>query len=113
MSGQIVMPFDSEKNGNPKCSFSSHTVLMKALTWSRDSHGLFDFESKNLTKKRLNANEPSMFLRNANDVHQAKYDSSVSFQSQKLMYSKLDEDKALVKVVNHNGCMYVESAAHQ
>ena len=113
MSGQIVMPFDSEKNGNPKCSFASHTVLMKALTWSRDSHGLFDFESKNLTKKRLNAFEPSMFLRNVNDVHGAKYNAAESFQNQKLMHSISEEDKALVKVVNQNGCMYVESAAHQ
>ena len=112
MSGQIVMPFDSEKSGNPKCNFNTHTVLMKALTWSRDSHGLFDFESKNLSKKRLNANEPSMFMRSANDVHQAKYDAAESFQSQKLMHGNTEEDKALVKVVNQNGCMYVESAAH-
>jgi len=86
---------------------------MKALTWSRDSHGLFDFESKNLTKKRLNACEPAMFMRNVNDVHQSKYDATESFQNQKLMHSKGEEDKALVKVVNQNGCMYVESAAHQ
>lgn len=107
------MPFDQEKNSNPKCNFNSHTVMMKALTWSRDSHGLFDFESKNLTKKRLNGTEPSMFLRNANDVHQAKYDASESFQNQKLIHSITEEDKALVKVVCHNNCMYVESAAYQ
>lgn len=56
---------------------------MKGLTWSRDSHGLFDFESKNLTKKRMSAMEPSMFMRNGNDVYQARYDATCSFENQK------------------------------
>jgi len=108
-----MMPFDAEKTSNPKCTFNTHTVMSKALTWSRDSHGLFDFESKNLTKKRLNVNDPSMYMRHGNDVHQAKYDASESFQNQRLMHSVSDDDKALVKIVNHNNCLYVESAAYQ
>jgi hypothetical protein len=28
-------------------------MIVKTLTWPRDSHGLFDYESKNLTKKSL------------------------------------------------------------
>ena len=84
---------------------------MKALSWSRDSHGLFDFESKNLTKKRMNANEPNFFLRSGNDVVQAKYDDKQSLQEQKLLSAKTDGDQALVKVVSQNGYLYVESAA--
>ncbi len=26
---------------------------MKGITWSRDSHGLFDYESRHLTKKTM------------------------------------------------------------
>ena len=53
---------------------------MKAMTWSRDSHGLFDFESKNLTKKRMCAAGPSMYLRSANnEVVQSSYDANKPF----------------------------------
>jgi len=50
---------------NEKCNFNSHvylifpnlipyfSVLMKGITWSRDSHGLFDYESRHLTKKTM------------------------------------------------------------
>ena len=53
-----------------------------------------------------------MFMRTTNDVYQARFDASQSFQNQKLIHSKTDDDKALVKVVHHNNCLYVESAAY-
>ena len=28
-------------------------VYMRCVTWSRDSHGLFDYESRNISKKNL------------------------------------------------------------
>jgi len=86
---------------------------MKAMTWSRDSHGLFDFESKNLTKKRMCAAGPSMYLRSANnEVVQSSYDANKSFLEQKQIYSQTEDDKALIKLIHHNNCLYVESAAH-
>jgi hypothetical protein len=39
--------------GIEPCSFSSHIILMKGITWARDSHGLFDYESRHLTKKTM------------------------------------------------------------
>eukprot|EP00351_Strombidinopsis_sp_SopsisLIS2011_P001416 CAMPEP_0116880998 /NCGR_PEP_ID=MMETSP0463-20121206/13047_1 /TAXON_ID=181622 /ORGANISM="Strombidinopsis sp, Strain SopsisLIS2011" /LENGTH=84 /DNA_ID=CAMNT_0004532377 /DNA_START=36 /DNA_END=290 /DNA_ORIENTATION=- len=39
-----------------RCTFQSHVVLMKGITWSRDSHGLFDYESRHLTKKTMKTN---------------------------------------------------------
>jgi len=44
---------EEEKSNN-----TSHIVLMKGITWSRDSHGLFDYESRHLTKKAMRAVEP-------------------------------------------------------
>lgn len=41
---------------------------MKGITWSRDSHGLFDYESRHLTKKTLKAGYESMILRSGNDL---------------------------------------------
>lgn len=28
-------------------------VYMRCVTWTRDSHGLFDYESKNIAKKNI------------------------------------------------------------
>ena len=41
---------------------------MKGITWSRDSHGLFDYESRHLTKKAMKAVEPVQILRKQNDL---------------------------------------------
>lgn len=31
-------------------------VLMKGITWARDSHGLFDYESRHLSKSTMKTN---------------------------------------------------------
>lgn len=33
-----------------KASGFKHFLIMKMATWSRESHGLFDYENKNTTK---------------------------------------------------------------
>mmetsp|Transcript_10129 Transcript_10129/g.8652 ORF Transcript_10129/g.8652 Transcript_10129/m.8652 type:complete len:82 (+) Transcript_10129:113-358(+) len=44
-------------------------IIVKSFTWQRDSHGLFDYECKTLTKKSLKATQSSILTRNGNDVH--------------------------------------------
>lgn len=41
---------------------------MKGITWSRDSHGLFDYESRHLTKKTMKTHQPSLIIRKENDI---------------------------------------------
>ena len=41
---------------------------MKGITWSRDSHGLFDYESKHLTKKTMRTTEPVCIVRRGNEL---------------------------------------------
>lgn len=43
-------------------------ILMKGITWSRDSHGLFDYESRHLTKKTLKAEKSMMLMRSGNEL---------------------------------------------
>ena len=52
---------------------------MKGITWSRDSHGLFDYESRHLTKKTLKAEKPSIITRNSNDLSLLEYSENESF----------------------------------
>lgn len=55
---------------------------MKGITWSRDSHGLFDYESRHLTKKTLKASQEQMIMRSGNDLSLNPYNSNNSFQEQ-------------------------------
>jgi hypothetical protein len=57
-----------ETTSTDACSFKTHLVLMKGITWSRDSHGLFDYESRHLTKKTMKTPGPVQIIRNANEL---------------------------------------------
>lgn len=41
---------------------------MKSITWARDSHGLFDYESKNVTRATHAVNSAGFIYRVASDV---------------------------------------------
>jgi len=45
-----------------------YRVLMKGITWSRDSHGLFDYESRHLTKRTMKTNHETQIVRKVNDL---------------------------------------------
>lgn len=41
------------KDKVPITANTKYEVYMRCVTWSRDSHGLFDYESKNIAKKNI------------------------------------------------------------
>lgn len=41
---------------------------MKGITWSRDSHGLFDYESRHLTKRTMKTVQPTQIIRKGNEL---------------------------------------------
>ena len=43
-------------------------VLLRCVTWSRDSHGLFDYESRYIAKKNIRTTEGGRIIRLLNDV---------------------------------------------
>ena len=88
------------------------SILMKGITWSRDSHGLFDYESRHLTKKTLKAEKPVIITRSTNDLSLLHYSENESFQDQMNAQSTTDL-KGLLKIVNRNNTFYLESAAYQ
>ena len=42
---------------------NKNSIELKAVTWSKDSHGLFDYESKNIDIKRFKTTVPSSIYR--------------------------------------------------
>ena len=41
---------------------------MRCVTWSRDSHGLFDYESRYISKKNIKTGHSGRIVRHNNDV---------------------------------------------
>ena len=41
---------------------------MRCVTWSRDSHGLFDYESRYINKKNIQTGQSGRIVRLNNDV---------------------------------------------
>lgn len=108
----FVQGINKTPSYNPNCNFDSHVILMKGITWSRDSHGLFDYESRHLTKKTLKAEKPVIITRSTNDLSLLHYSETESFQDQMSAQSTSDL-KGLLKIVNRNNTFYLESAAYQ
>lgn len=48
---------------------------MKGITWSRDSHGLFDYESRHLTKNTMKTNKQSQLIRKNNEIILEAFDN--------------------------------------
>jgi hypothetical protein len=45
-----------------------HRVYMRCVTWSRDSHGLFDYESRQIAKRGIKSYTGGKIIRLNNDV---------------------------------------------
>ena len=43
-------------------------IYMRCVTWSRDSHGLFDYESRYISKKNIKSQNGGRVVRLNNDV---------------------------------------------
>ena len=85
---------------------------MKGITWSRDSHGLFDYESRHLTKKSLKTDEAVMIMRTNNELRTVPYNINLEFNKQVQANQADEEDRCLLKIVNqHDSTFYLESAA--
>jgi len=68
---------------------------MKGITWARDSHGLFDYESSHLSKKTMKASAPTTIIRKGNDI------DLVPNLGGNL--SQTNDQKPLLNIINENG----------
>ena len=49
-------------------NFFLYRVFLRAVTWQRDSHGLFDYESKSILKKSLKTIARGKIIRTGNEI---------------------------------------------
>ena len=53
---------------------------MKGITWARDSHGLFDYESRHLTKKTMKTEQEIIIMRHGNELNTTQYFKDKPFE---------------------------------
>ena len=83
-------------NKNEKLSLS-----IKAKTWNRDSHGLFDYENNTVKNNSITINQSGSIIRKKNEV---KY-----FNSPEEANINNSEDKELFKINVSNSTLFYNS----
>lgn len=72
------------------------SVFLRGVTWVRDSHGLFDYESKSITKKSLKTQSFGKIVRTNNDIELVplnRQESNMGTDPQTLLQIKGDGSK--------------------
>jgi hypothetical protein len=68
------------------------------VTWARDSHGLFDYESKSISKKSCKTAIPSKIIRVENDIEIVQLGKNIqelNANAQTLLQIKAEPSKLL------------------
>ena len=77
-----------EKN---KFEYKSYRAFVQTLTWNRDSHGLFDFETINVDRKTINLKNSSFICRNINSINIAPESCSSEERTGSLAFLNLQQ----------------------
>ena len=75
------------------------SICMKATTWARDSHGLFDYESKQVYKKHLRTTKDSQIVMTGNDVDLLTESSTTESLEEKKTLAKLKSSETGFELV--------------
>jgi hypothetical protein len=92
------IPNDGSKKSVSRSKGKAQLVV-KTYTWPRDSHGLFDYEGKNLLKKKIKTHHSGTLMRNGDDIRVAK-------DNEKTQHP---EEKELIKLMTKDGDFWVTS----
>lgn len=72
---------------------------MRCVTWSRDSHGLFDYESRYIAKKNIKSQQQGKIIRLNNDVEFVPIETNlenISAEARPLLSLKYQNDRFYV-----------------
>jgi len=94
------VPEDESKKTSTKLK-GKPQIFIKTYTWPRDSHGLFDYECKNVSKRNIKTSGPGKLTRVGNDVQLVKEDHPVAVDAQ--------NDKDLMKLNIKEGNFWINA----
>ena len=78
-------------------------MSVEAVTWSRESHGLFDYESRHISKRCLKAASSAKIIRIKNDIRLVTdvYNERNVCENSKTLALLKHRDGKLLKVSTH------------
>lgn len=79
-------------------------VFFRGVTWMRDSHGLFDYESRNISKKNLKTKYVGKIIRQSNTIEFVSPTTDI----EDLPGYKKDEMLPLAQIKQDNKGFYIE-----
>lgn len=88
------------------------SVFLRGVTWMRDSHGLFDYESRSINKKSLKTHTFGKIVRFNNDIDLHNIDKNmeeIGPDAQALLEIKMDDSKLEI-VCNLLNCRKLQFA---
>ena len=85
------------------CSDKSLQVFMRAVTWGRDSHGLFDYESRHITKKNLRTQTSGKLVRFSNDIEFLEPSFAVDLANA--------DNRHLINLISEQGQYFIEGVS--
>lgn len=94
------------KDSNQMYSGELLSVEIKVVTWGKDSHGLFDYESKSLNQKRFVLDSTTQFFRDPTSKIVTDPDSNVEIKTideQKRDKLPTSELPLLAEIVRRDG----------
>lgn len=65
-------------------------LMVRTVTWTRESHGLFDFEGSEIMRKQFKIKGSHRFFRNVNEVETQAVEDLDTFQAQE---DKMEESR--------------------
>lgn len=73
------------------------SLLLRGVTWSRDSHGLFDYESRQVSQKSFKTQSNCKLVRNGNTLELASVKQDLSLMepdAKSLCQIRFDDSKS-------------------
>jgi len=101
-------PNSSPGKNNPKSNHKTN-LFVRSSTWTRESHGLFDYEGKNLLKKVMKTSIPGKIIRIGHDVHIVKDNNSQEINGRIPTSNNLMTEKELAQITLNDGDYWIQA----
>ena len=92
---------------NSNTSYVLFRLFIKAVTWSRDSHGLYDYESRNVQKKLIQTLSSCFLCRAGTDVLQVSDLSDARSEEERTPLCYIEQDHSEFSIRPHKDPLWM------
>ena len=86
--------------------------MVRTVTWTRESHGLFDFEGTEIVRKQFKIKGSHRFFRKQNEVEASAADRLDVFETQEVKMEQDHVDNIIARTFYNNGQYWIYHKNH-